>query len=228
MKAYYEHAGITIFHGDCREVIPNLDPWDATITDPPYGVSLGARTGSSRYINEPYLSTEDSEEYIKTVCVPSIEMCLYRSERTAITPGNRCMFFYPVPSDVGIWYNPASTNRGKWGFCFANAFIFYYGKDPHNVGLGMQPNSCVGLCDAVDMIDHPCPKPLLFASWLVKRASKARETIVDPFAGSGTTLVAAKNLGRKAIGIEIEEKYCEIAAKRLSQEVFDYGDGVTA
>jgi site-specific DNA-methyltransferase (adenine-specific) len=137
------------------------------------------------------------------------------------------MWMYPKPDDVGIWYNPASTNRGRWGFSYANAFIFYYGKDPYNIGKGMIPNSCAGLCDSVDNIDHPCPKPLLFTSWLVKRASKDGETILDPFMGSGTTLVAAKNLGRKAIGIEIEEKYCEIAAKRLSQSVFDFGE-VTA
>jgi DNA modification methylase len=222
LKPYYQHAGITIYHGDALEVLPYLDPVDATVTDPPYGVNLGEYTGSSRYLNKPYASTEDTQEYVKTFCVPAIEMCIFRSKRLAMTPGNRCMWLYPQPDDVGIWYNPASTHRGKWGFCFANAFIFYYGKDPHNVGRGMIPNSCVGLCDAVDMIDHPCPKPLLFASWLVKRASKDGETILDPFAGSGTTLVAAKNLSRKAIGIEIEEKYCEIAAKRLSQEVFDF------
>jgi DNA modification methylase len=135
-----------------------------------------------------------------------------------MTPGNRCMWMYPKPDDVGIWYNPASTNRGRWGFSFANAFIFFYGNDPHNVGRGMRPNSLSGACDPVDDIDHPCPKPLLFTKWLVGRASAGGgETVLDPFMGSGTTGVACMNLGRKFIGIEIEPKYFDIACKRIEQ-----------
>lgn len=221
MKPYYEHAGITIYHGDCREIMPSLSA-DAVVTDPPYGVNLGEYTGTSRYRNERYISIEDTEEYVQRVCVPAIEHCIVAFRRVAMTPGNRCMWKYPKPDDVGIWYNPCSTNRGRWGFSHANAFIFYYGKDPHNTGRGMIPNSLSGACDSIADIDHPCPKPLKFMRWLVTRASLELETILDPFMGSGTTLVAAKNLGRKAIGIEIEEKYAEIAAKRLSQEVFDF------
>ena len=66
---------------------------------------------------------------------------------------------------------------------------------------------------------HPCPKPIRWATWLIERATKQSHVILDPFAGSGTTLRAAKDLGRKAIGIEIEERYCEIAAKRMAQAV---------
>lgn len=69
--------------------------------------------------------------------------------------------------------------------------------------------------------DHPCPRKITHAAFLVKWWSEPEDTVLDPFAGSGTTLVAAKQLGRKAIGIEINERYCEIAAKRLAQEVLD-------
>ena len=224
-RPYYQHAGITIYHGDCREILPHLSA-DAVVTDPPYGVKLGEYTGTSRYHRESYLTTPDTPEYIGRVCVPAIKLALSITSRLAMTPGNRCMWMYPKPDDIGIWYNPASTNRGTWGFSYANAFIFYYGKDPHNVGRGMKPNSLSGACDSVAGINHPCPKPLKFARWLVARVSLAGDVILDPFAGSGTTLLAAKSLGLSAVGIEIEERYCEIAAKRLSQELFDWNEPV--
>lgn len=221
MKPYYKHGRVTIYHGDCREVIPHLD-FSVTVTDPPYGVNIGAYTGTSRYLNTPYASTPDTPEFIKSVCVPAIKMCLEKTPQLAMTPGNKCMFMYPQPDDVGVWYNPASTNRGKWGFSHVNAFIYFYGKDPHNVGKGMIPNSLSGHCDSVKGIDHPCPKPLKFATWLIGRASKNSDVILDPFMGSGTFLIAGKNWGRPTIGIDIEERYCELAAKRLSQEVMDF------
>lgn len=74
--------------------------------------------------------------------------------------------------------------------------------------------------------DHPCPRKIAHVQWLVYRWSDEGDMVIDPFVGSGTTLVAAKNLGRKSIGIEIEERYCEIAAERLSQGVLEFGVAV--
>lgn len=207
----------TLYLGDALEVLSSLDGADVMATDPPYGVNLGARTGSSRYQNEPYASFDDTPAYVARVCVPAVVRALEITKRGAMTPGNKCMFMYPQPDDVGIWYNPSSTNRGRWGFSFANAFIFYYGADPHNIGRGMRPNSLSGACDSVGDIDHPCPKPLLFATWLVERVSLAGECVLDPFMGSGTTGVACAQLGRRFIGVEREPRYFDGACRRIEQ-----------
>ena len=86
----------------------------------------------------------------------------------------------------------------------------------------MRPTSMQSFATA-DPVDHPCPKPLPWMLWLVGLVSQEGETVLDPFAGSGTTLRAARDLGRRAIGIEIEERYCEIAVQRLAQGVLEFG-----
>jgi site-specific DNA-methyltransferase (adenine-specific) len=78
------------------------------------------------------------------------------------------------------------------------------------------------LTETTEQNGHPCPKPYSAWRWLLERCSDENTVVLDPFCGSGTTLVAAKDLGLRAIGIEIEEHYCEIAAKRLSQEVLTF------
>jgi site-specific DNA-methyltransferase (adenine-specific)/modification methylase len=209
----FGHA--TLYLGDSREMLPLVGNADVVVTDPPYGVNLGEYTGTSRYRNTSYGAFSDTEEYVRETCVPVIRDCLTISKRLAMTPGHRCMWLYPKPDDVGIWYNPASTNRGRWGFSYTNAFIFFYGKDPKNVGRGMIPNSLSGACDPVGHIEHPCPKPLKFAKWLVDRASLDGDVVLDPFMGSGTTGVAALQLGRKFIGIEIDPTYFDVACRRV-------------
>jgi DNA modification methylase len=120
-----------------------------------------------------------------------------------------------MPDDVGCIYQPASVGASKWGHPSGQP-IFYYGKDPYPCLF--KKTSWV-LTESPPKNGHPCPKPEKFWTQLTERCSKPGETILDPFMGSGTTLRAAKDLGRKAIGIEIEKKYCEIAAQRLRQEV---------
>ncbi len=92
-----------------------------------------------------------------------------------------------------------------------------YGVAP-DLHLGAKRTTVKGSGRAETELGHPCPKPMPWLTWLVGLTSRPGETVIDPFMGSGTTLRAAKDLGRKAIGIEIEERYCEIAVKRLSQE----------
>jgi DNA modification methylase len=131
------------------------------------------------------------------------------------------LFAYPEPASVGVVWTPAGGGRTAWGFQCSHP-ILYYGKDPYLVdGKGGRPNGFKDDQPGREQLDHPCPKPLAWMRWAVNRASRPSETILDPFMGSGTTLRAAKDLGRRAIGIDLEERYCEIAATRMGQEVLD-------
>lgn len=226
MRPYYDHAGITIFLGDCREILPDVKA-DVMVTDPPYGVGLVGkvakqRGGETKFRDGTY-SFDDTPQYIAEVVVPVVVSVIARRLPSAITPGTRNMWKYPVPDDVGCFFSAAGTGLGRWGFTCSQP-ILYYGVDPYlSSCLGARPNSHgQSYPNDANRIDHPCAKPFPMWKWLVSRASLEGQTVIDPFMGSGTTLVAAKELGRKAIGIEIEERYCEIAAKRLSQEVFQF------
>jgi hypothetical protein len=219
-RPYYEHAGITIYHGDCREVLPGLPKVDLVLTDPPYGIEFtGKKTKHTSGNSGGYGAFDDTPAYIESVVVPIITDCLARFERVIVTPGIRNCWKYPEPASMGTLFYPAGAGLGRWGFICSQP-ILYYGNCPYlAAGMGHRPDSfsTVANCGAAE---HPCEKPLSTMKWLLAKGSLAVEDIIlDPFMCSGTTLVAAKNLGRRAIGIEIEEKYCEIAAKRLAQEV---------
>lgn len=219
MKPYYEHAGITIWHGDCREILPTLGKVDLVLTDPPYGVSgeQNSKTANSQKKNA-YGTFTDSIEYVRSVAVVGFSMALKLCSRAIVTPGNRCLTLYPMPDSFGCFYQPASVGLQPWGRADSQP-ILYYGVFPRDSKL-IPGNKCsFVLTESPEKNGHPCPKP--FDAWmkLAVAGSNEGETILDPFMGSGTTLRAAKDLGRKAIGIEIEERYCEIAARRLAQEV---------
>jgi site-specific DNA-methyltransferase (adenine-specific) len=211
---YYEHAGISIFHGDCREILPSLQP-DVIITDPVWpNCPPGKITGHER----PY---ELFAEFCE-ILPPSVV-------RLAIELRNDCdpRFLAPVPARLGfiqvMWCQyvmPGYLGRVLGG----NETVYVFGKpiafaEGRQVIPSVSPKAQPGDRPANG---HPMSRALIHQSFIVNWCSDAHELIVDPFCGSGTTLRAAKNHGRTAVGIEIEERFCEIAAKRLSQEVFDF------
>ena len=209
----------TLYCGDCRDVLP-LVTADALCTDPPYGVMLGEIVNGQALEKEqqPYTMFSDTPEYIKDVVIPSVVLALQRCKRGIITPGNRNAFMYPQPNDIGVWYNPAGTGRGRWGFILAH-MILYYGKDP-KAWRNATASSAWALNDAVGAIKnklHPCPKPEKFTTWMVDKVSIIGETVLDPFMGSGTCGVACAAAGRNFVGIELEPKYFDIACKRIEQ-----------
>jgi site-specific DNA-methyltransferase (adenine-specific) len=221
MTPYYSDDLVTIYHADARDW---AQPVDVLITDPPYGVALAAKTTEQRH-GQPskpvsVMYADDPAE-VRALVAEVIPRLIGLADRALIFPGVRMLWVYPEPASVGAVYVAAGTGRSAWGFQTHHPILFY-GKDPYLAdGKGSRPN---GFRDERGLgrdetVNHPCPKPLAWMRWAVARASREGETVLDPFMGSGTTLMASKALGRRSIGIEIEERYCEIAATRCSQEV---------
>ena len=225
MKPYWTSAdgNLTIYHGDARDVLPELDlsAVDLVLTDPPYGIDGGRGTDSRARGKGNYAAHgwADTTDYVHSACISVIAECIVRVQRVLLTPGLVNMMAYPQPDDVGSFGSVNGGGRTPWGFSTFNP-IFYYGKDPR-AGKGQSPTGRA-MHSSHDPIDwHPCPKPLDAWQWLLCKGSLEGETVLDPFAGAFTTLLAAQRTGRKAIGIEIEEYYCERGAERLSQTAFE-------
>ena len=222
--------GITLIHGDCRDVLPMLEKEsvDLVLTDPPYGIPKGScfwRNGGT--------SLEDWGEEIQN------RQVLDWLQRCPVKDGSTLLEFMRAhpeaieetcarhrQADWTPWHvvlivkvNPPPTPRPTFVSGYEAALISYRGKRQW-FGNGYVPNRWIGQTPNAQRIGvHPTQKPLdpivLWASAL----SPEGGTILDPFAGSGTTGRAAKDLGRRCILIEPEEQYCEIAAHRLEQEV---------
>jgi len=206
IKPYYQDDYVTIYHGDCLKMSFSAD---ALITDP---VWPGNTLKEFSKI-EPYrLFKKMINRYQKKVDRIAIQLGCW-SNPNILSPIKLkffkiCWLRHPLPGYMGrklitgdvayLYGNPPKSRDGN--HCIPGEF--------KNKLQGFKPKSL-----------HPCPRRQEHVNWLVNIWTNQGEKIIDPFAGTGTTLVAAKNLQRKAIGIEIEEKYCEIAAKRLSQEV---------
>ena len=216
MTPYYADDHVTLYHGDARGFLDVSA--DVLITDPPYGVGLVTKTSAGRSLQASVLY-QDDPAHVRSLIGSVIAPLIDTIGRALVFPGTRMMFAYPEPAAVGAVFNLSGAGLSPWGFQCVHP-ILYYGKDPFLAdGKGARPSGFRDERPNPEKFDHPCPKPLSWMRWAVARASREGETVMDPFAGSGTTLVAAKALGRRAIGVELEERYCEVAANRLRQEV---------
>lgn len=209
----------SVVQGDCLELMKAIPDGavDAVITDPPYGVDLVARC-TKHTKREASTIYQDDEAFIRSEIVPRVVAAIKCGKVALLTPGTRNIFAYPEPREMGCIFFPNGAGMSRWGFGTFNP-VMYYGNDPYlQARLGSRPNGVSAthwLSD--DSIDHPCPKPLQWMEWMVNRGSLGGQTILDPFCGSGTTLVAAKKLGRHFLGFEISPEYCEIARRRLAE-----------
>jgi site-specific DNA-methyltransferase (adenine-specific) len=212
---YYQDNASTIYHGDAHELLGLLRA-DVILTDFPYGIGLD------------YGIYQDSPEALDGLVASSLPLMRSAAPVVALTCGVVNQWRFPKPTWVLCWFQAnAYQSTGFYGFNVWQP-ILCYGTDPYlRRGRGRQQDvvrttATLGTNAGIDNPPkgHPCPKPL--PAWrrvLLRLSPDASDIILDPFMGSGTTLRAAKDLGRKAVGIEIEERYCEIAANRLAQEV---------
>ncbi|TSA51334.1 MAG: site-specific DNA-methyltransferase [Actinobacteria bacterium] len=197
---YYDDGhGMVIYHADCRDILPHLPKVDLVLTDPPYGIDFAGQPTKWQRAKGMMSDSWDAEPFEDMAMIPCA------GEHAIIWGGN----YYKLPTSRSwlCWYKPdAPPSMGSFELAWTNL-----GKNTRMISHSISATN-------QERVGHPTQKPLAVISWCLSFTPDAY-TILDPFMGSGTTLRAAKDLGRQCIGIEIEEKYCEIAVRRLGQEV---------
>jgi DNA modification methylase len=208
VKPYYQDDAVTLYHGDCREILPTLGRFDLLLTDPPYGISWQGHRGSEREWNA--IAGDETTDLAVWICSQVEE-----DQGAVIWGANNFPQALPHKGRWICWDKRLTKEADKM---LGSAFELAW----ENKRSGFDAMLRV-LHGGVVNADggkrfHPTQKPVPLFRMVLGRYTNAT-TILDPFAGSGTTGVAAKLEGRKATLIELEERYCEIAAKRLSQGV---------
>ena len=205
MTPYYDHGGITIYHGDCREILPTLGKFDLLLTDPPYGLGRVLQQGNRQrpgawgglYEADGF----DWDQQISDGLLPALQ----QATDAVVWGGN----YYPLPPARGwlIW------DKIVRQFSSGHAELAWTTLD--------QPVRCFSYSHgqlANEGKRHPTQKPLPLMSWCLGFFPEAK-TVVDPYMGSGPVAKACKDRGLQYVGIELVERYCEIAVRRLAQEV---------
>ncbi|AVJ50711.1 hypothetical protein SEA_OGOPOGO_72 [Mycobacterium phage Ogopogo] len=219
MNPYYQDDQVTLYHGDCLEI----DAWlaaDVLVTDPPYGTQFSADNPNGGYGRRQnadngrvgFVIANDGTTETRDAALTlwgSRPALVFGSPRLPDPPGNW--------ADRLVWDKKRpGMNGGPWRYRHESIFV--------TAGFERRDNETTSILTAwPDQSQHIHAKPLGLMTSLVNCAPPG--VIADPFAGSGSTLVAARNLGRKAIGVELEERYCEIIARRLDQMCLDFGAG---
>jgi len=214
MNPYYQDKGIIIYHGDCREILPQLEPVDIVLTDPDYNAkNIGP---NKREYDKGMPSLTDSE--YKRFCRDWFKFAQGVTSNIVFTSGISNIWNYPKAKWVLCWHKPAAVSFNRMGGYNAWEPILVYGKPFKRLPQDYLYFNTLNFAKGEEK-KHPCPKPISLWAYLMSLFKEG--TILDPFLGSGTTAVCAKKLGRRCVGIDIEEKYCEIAVKRLAQEVME-------
>ena len=216
---YWTDGQVTLYHGDCREVLPSLDPVDLVLADPPYGVNYVSNWTVGRGVRP---ITNDGAR---------LSVALQRAVIPALRARHVLWFTrWDAWPDVWMELGQSFPLRGLlvWDKCSPGmGDLDHWGPSYEliaSAGHGKTTGSrdpSIFRCPTVppDRRSHPTEKPQKLLQYLIDKLAPA--SVLDPFAGGGSTLVAARNLGCRAIGVEIDERYCELAARRLSQGILE-------
>ena len=233
MKPYYEDDLVTLFHGDCLEISEWLTA-DVLVTDPPYGIAYrqqrqvsGTKHDRKRKQDElraadTLLISSDKSTRARDSALelfgmdrPALVFGSWRMPRPANTVQRLLWVKDDSPWVVGLTQMPWITGDEEIYVC-GRSLTQFGGKPRKGYYITHESRSA-----ASKAVDHPTPKPVGLMESLIEKCPPG--VVADPFAGSGATLIAARNLGRRAVGVELEERYCELIAKRLAQQAFDFG-----
>ena len=217
MSVYYQDDYVTLYHGDCLDQTEWVDA-DVLVTDPPYGIAYqsGGMSNATVAIKDTVANDETADVRDNALKLwgdkPGVVFGSWRIERPANTKHR--LIWYKQNALPGMratpWYNADEEI-----YILGSGFV---GKPEQNVLVTKTRQD--GAYGEVAKVGHPTPKPVGLIERLINKCPDG--VIADPFSGGGSTLIAARNLGRKAIGIELEEKYCEIIASRLANQTFDF------
>ena len=220
MTPYYADDLVTLYHGDCLEI----DAWltaDVLVTDPPYGI--GYQSGTMRNTAKQTREYRDARRKVAaddTTAVRDAALAQW-GERPRVVFGSWKVPPPFVPRYRLIWHKigmPPGLNSAPWYTNDEEVYVDgagFVGKITGSVYATTELRQ--GASGESARVGHPTPKPVGLMEQLIDKCPPG--VIADPFAGSGSTLVAARNLGRRAIGVELEERYCETVARRLAQGV---------
>jgi DNA modification methylase len=201
MKPYYQDDSVTIYHGDALEILP-VTTCDVVLTDPPYGIGAHRMTlgNGRRRIDRGDRDWDAVSPDLEPLLALGVPAIIWGGNYHGL-PASRCWLVW----DKGTGDNDYADCELAW--TNINGVVKRY----YRLWVGTHAR------ERTEMRLHPTQKPVELMRWCLGFLPAG--VVLDPYMGSGTTLVAAKDLGRRAIGIEIEERYCEIAARRCSQEV---------
>lgn len=202
LTPYYENAGISIYCGDCRDVLPALSAFDLLLTDPPYGIGFAAdpTKWQERAGREPERWDDQTFDDLPSVLPHGKIQVVWGGNHYALAPSRGWL----------AWCKPdAPPSMGGVEFAWTN--------QNRNTRYLVQSIAATN----AERVGHPTQKPLALMKWCLRQFPGVT-SVVDPFMGSGTTLIAARQFGLRGVGIEIEERYCALAAKRLDQQVLDF------